>query len=73
MRTPLCGVGINVATTQNAQAMVMPIPRIAWDALVDMYGTDGSPIVPITAFDSEQEMDCSICAVSFSRWLVIDR
>ncbi|KAF9386418.1 Ubiquitin carboxyl-terminal hydrolase 33 [Podila verticillata] len=55
--------GINVATTQNVQAMVMPIPRIAWDALVDMYGTDGSPIVPITAFDSEQEMDCSICAI----------
>ncbi|KAF9376050.1 Ubiquitin carboxyl-terminal hydrolase 33, partial [Podila verticillata] len=54
---------INVATTQNVQAMVMPIPRIAWDALVDLYGTDGSPIVPITAFDSEQEMDCSICAI----------
>lgn len=57
-------IGINVATTQNVQAMVMAIPRLAWDALVEMYGTDGSPIVPITAFDSELEMDCSICAVS---------
>ncbi|KAG0352314.1 Ubiquitin carboxyl-terminal hydrolase 33 [Podila minutissima] len=55
--------GINVATTQNVQAMVMAIPRLAWDALVEMYGTDGSPIVPITAFDSELEMDCSICAI----------
>ncbi|KAG0088478.1 Ubiquitin carboxyl-terminal hydrolase 20 [Podila epicladia] len=55
--------GINAATTQNVKAMVMAIPRLAWDALVEMYGTDGSPIVPITAFDSELEMDCNICAI----------
>ncbi|KAF9426092.1 Ubiquitin carboxyl-terminal hydrolase 33 [Podila epigama] len=55
--------GINVATTHNVQAMVMPIPRIAWNALVEMYRTDGSPIVPISAFDSGHEMDCNICAI----------
>ncbi|KAF9910868.1 Ubiquitin carboxyl-terminal hydrolase 33 [Linnemannia zychae] len=53
--------GINVATTRDVMAMVMPIPRIAWDAFVDMYGTDGSPVVNISALESEK-MACSICA-----------
>ncbi|KAG0305025.1 Ubiquitin carboxyl-terminal hydrolase 33 [Dissophora globulifera] len=53
--------GINVATTRNVLDMVMPIPRIAWDALVDMFGTDGSPIVNISALESEKEMACAIC------------
>lgn len=44
--------------------MVMPIPRIAWDALVEMYGTDGSPVVNIKALESERDMACDICAVS---------
>lgn len=55
--------GINVATTRNVMGMVTAIPRIAWDALVKMYGTDGSPVVNITALESEK-MDCSTCAVS---------
>ncbi|KAF9989124.1 Ubiquitin carboxyl-terminal hydrolase 33 [Mortierella antarctica] len=54
--------GINVATTRNVIDMVMPIPRIAWDALVQIYGTDGSPIVNISALESEEEMACEICA-----------
>ncbi|KAG0207869.1 Ubiquitin carboxyl-terminal hydrolase 33 [Mortierella sp. GBA30] len=54
--------GINVATTRNVMDMVMPIPRIAWDALVQIYGTDGSPIVTIRALESEEEMACEICA-----------
>ncbi|KAK5808010.1 hypothetical protein F5H01DRAFT_67893 [Linnemannia elongata] len=53
--------GINVATTRNVMLMVTPIPRIAWDALVEMYGTDGSPVVNISALESEK-MACSICA-----------
>ncbi|KAF8923656.1 Ubiquitin carboxyl-terminal hydrolase 33, partial [Dissophora ornata] len=53
--------GINVATTRNVIDMVMPIPRIAWDALVEMFGTDGSPIVNIDALESEKEMACDIC------------
>lgn len=52
-----------MATTRNVMGMVTPIPRIAWDALVEMYGTDGSPVVNITALESEK-MACSICAVS---------
>ncbi|KAF9958001.1 Ubiquitin carboxyl-terminal hydrolase 33 [Mortierella alpina] len=54
--------GINVATTRNVIDMVLPIPRIAWDALVQIYGTDGSPIVSISALESEEEMSCEICA-----------
>ncbi|KAG0056278.1 Ubiquitin carboxyl-terminal hydrolase 33 [Gryganskiella cystojenkinii] len=54
--------GINVAITRNVMDMVMPIPRIAWDALVDMYGTDGSPVVNIHTLESEREMACIICA-----------
>ncbi|KAK3845148.1 MAG: hypothetical protein J3R72DRAFT_50940 [Linnemannia gamsii] len=53
--------GINVATTRNVMGMVMPIPRIAWDALVELYGTDGSPVVNISALESEK-MACSMCA-----------
>ncbi|KAG0005779.1 Ubiquitin carboxyl-terminal hydrolase 33 [Entomortierella chlamydospora] len=53
--------GINVTTTRNVMDMVMPIPKVAWDALVDMYGTDGSPIVNISSLESEAEMACEIC------------
>ncbi|KAF9117058.1 Ubiquitin carboxyl-terminal hydrolase 33 [Mortierella sp. AM989] len=53
--------GINVTTTRNVLDMVMPIPKIAWDALVEMYGTDGSPIVNISSLESEKEMACDIC------------
>lgn len=51
-----------MATTRNVMLMVTSIPRIAWDALVEMYGTDGSPVVNISALESEK-MACSICAV----------
>ncbi|KAG0251884.1 Ubiquitin carboxyl-terminal hydrolase 20 [Mortierella polycephala] len=54
--------GINLVTTRNVIDMVMPIPKIAWDALVDIYGTDGSPIVNINALQSEKAMACIICA-----------
>ncbi|KAF9438906.1 Ubiquitin carboxyl-terminal hydrolase 33 [Entomortierella beljakovae] len=57
----LLDIGINVTTTRDVMHMVMPIPRIAWDALVDMYGTDGSPIVTISSLESEEEMACDIC------------
>ncbi|KAG0224367.1 Ubiquitin carboxyl-terminal hydrolase 33 [Actinomortierella wolfii] len=53
--------GINVVTTRNVHGMVMPIPRNAWNALVDQYGTDGSPVVPISALEDESQMACAIC------------
>ncbi|KAF9972437.1 Ubiquitin carboxyl-terminal hydrolase 33 [Actinomortierella ambigua] len=53
--------GINVVTTRNVHSMVMPIPRNAWNALVDQYGTDGSPVVPISALEDESQIACAIC------------
>ncbi|KAF9159522.1 Ubiquitin carboxyl-terminal hydrolase 33 [Actinomortierella ambigua] len=53
--------GINVVTTRNVQGMVMPIPRNAWNALVEQYGTDGSPVIPMGILEDESQMACAIC------------
>jgi hypothetical protein len=42
----------------------MPIPEVAWKALVNMYGTDGSPMVTISHLESEEKMACDTCHVS---------
>ncbi|KAG0004693.1 Ubiquitin carboxyl-terminal hydrolase 20 [Modicella reniformis] len=52
---------INVVTTRNVMEMVMPIPEAAWKALVNMYGTDGSPVVTISHLESKDKMACDIC------------
>ncbi|KAG0254823.1 Ubiquitin carboxyl-terminal hydrolase 33 [Actinomortierella ambigua] len=41
--------------------MVMPIPRNAWNALVEQYGTDGSPVIPMGTLEDESQMACAIC------------
>ncbi|KAF9365401.1 Ubiquitin carboxyl-terminal hydrolase 20 [Mortierella sp. NVP85] len=52
---------INLDTTRNVMDMVMPIPEVAWKALVNMYGTDGSPMVTISHLESEEKMACDTC------------